>query len=914
MQDSSTNPYIPQESDQIRQKVYERQSPLGKVVKIALIATVSMAVLIGIALFFVIPRTSAVDEQARIKLGDTLQPPDQSLRRVNVQSQLGFSLNYDNRIYTSYAEVGDDSAGSDTSTAVLRGETYENNDLRTMKEYNYVRIRPIESAEVSRALATLPPELEVYATTTNEELDKAAKSPDYQGKSRLALFVQLDTDKRLAKKVADDKTVVSIEASKPSAVTIGGVDYQKVRYTTTNDNYRVSNMKYDECYYTIQHEQPYTVCVSKVRPNNVSATSLVEQVFGTLAFEQPQNISTNISDDEEAATKTDSEKVSYRLPLARLAQSNNSNDVDVISGDDTDQEIIGDDVAASADDGQSPLLTITPEYYSNEKSLAAIVKNQPSVVRIGTLYCVDLALKYESGETATSLTDACVGKTASGVVVSQDGYIATTGHAIRAHKKDVLAGYINFATDREQMLDRLQRVLDYLTKAKILLESDAEYLRTGASIGDQEALAKIENIGSIIPDKFMTPVKEEYTYAIQPTDKPIVVNRNDFYKPSFAYSDSVLKATYVVSDYDTGKSLQETFGSANPSIDAGLLKVEGSFPDVPFVPNEDLKANNVLHIVGFPAYTDSSLTIDRIRNAPVATVTKVEQAYEKEGGRLVQTSSPILPGNDGAPVFDENGDLVGFAVYGLSYCPDQQCFANGTVRSINELKKMLADNNISLQSGSRTAATWRSGVDAYLAADYSKSVSAFGSVASDYRFNRWAPDVEKLASSLKGSEKDTSTWNQALTAMLWSLGVLTALTLILTVAFVVHRRRIDQMRVGHYGAAAAVTPVIAPVGVHMSTPGVPSAQAGQMPPQQSSVNIPVSYGSQAQDTIAAQPPHQAQAPQFGQQLQPLNSSPTLPIQPQPPHTPPQPSQAPQPQSPQATGEQLKDTPENPFYK
>lgn len=895
MEDSSSNPYIPGESEQIRQKVYERQSPLGKAVKWALVVTVSVALLVGVGLFFVIPRTVAVDEQARIQLADTLQSPEQTLKRVNVGSQLGFSFNYDNRIYTSYAEVGDASAGSEASTAVLRDETYENNDLRTLRAYNYVRIRPIESAEVSRALATLPPELEIYATTTNAELDAAAKNPDYQGKSRLALFVQVESDKRLAKKTADDKTVVAIEASKPNSVSIAGVDFQKVRFTTTNENYRVSNVKYDECYYTIQNEQPYAVCVSKVRPNNVSATSLVEQVFDTLAFEQVQNTTTNNTTDDAAGAK--GEKTSFALPLVRLAQSTSPTPSTSPSSSSPDATSQVQDTATNTDDtntegeGQSPLLTITPDYYSNDKSLTAIAKNQPSVMRIGTLYCADLALKYESGETATTLTDACAGRVATGVVVSSDGHIATTGHAIRAHKKDVIAGYINFATDREQMLDRLQRILDYLIKSKILLQSDADYLRTGASIGDQEALAKIENIGSIIPDKFLTTIKEEYTYAVQPSDKPIVVNRNDFYKPSFAYSDSVLKATYVASNYDVDKALQESFGGATPAADVGLLKAEGTFPEVPLVANEDLKADATLNILGYPAYTDSSLTIDKIRNAPVATVTKVEQAYEKEGYRLIQTNSPVLPGNDGAPVFDENSQLAGFAVYGLSYCPDQQCFANGTVRSVSELQKLLNDNNISLASGSKLATTWRSGVERYMAADYSASVAAFEKVTNDYRYNRWAPETAKLASSLKGSDKDTSLMNQLLTVMYWSLSVLAFLTVVLSIAFAIHRRRIDQLRVGHYGAAASVaTPVLVPIGTTAPAPYQPAPVQPQQP-----------YGPQI-------PPQQPQ-PQFGQQVQPPvtfeqpqapGQMPTVPTPPQYPQQPPsQPPQAP---------------PEDPFYK
>src|SRR5690606_24046536 len=145
----------------------------------------------------------------------------------------------------------------------------------------------------------------------------------------------------------------------------------------------------------------------------------------------------------------------FVFPLAYLAQATTTDDTtaeaeDTMAGTDTTSP------------GQSPLITITPEYYGNADSLRAIAKTQPSVVRIGMLYCADLSLKFESGDTATMLSDACTGNVASGVFISKDGYVATTGHAIRTQKKAAISGYINFASTQDQMLERLQRILDYL--------------------------------------------------------------------------------------------------------------------------------------------------------------------------------------------------------------------------------------------------------------------------------------------------------------------------------------------------------------------------------------------------------------------------------------------------------------------
>lgn len=891
MEDSSSNPYIPQESEQIRQKVYERQSPLGKVVKRLLIATGIVAVLVGIGLIFVIPRTSAVDKEGRIKLADALQVPADTLKRVSVASTMGFKLSYDGNVYSSYAEVGDSTAGTDASAAIMSGQTYENTDLRTSRAYNYVRIYPIQSVSSARALATQPPQLEIFSTVTDKDLVAASTNAENKGLSKLSLFVKLDGDKRQQKKVADDNTVVTIDVSKPVSTTIGGIDYQKVRYTTTNDNYRVSNVKYDDCYYTIQNNQPYSVCITGVRPTNVSAASLVEQVVTSLTFEAPTATSAT-------GTQTSDKKTSYVLPTIRLAQATTTTDATSSakttnstnpnsaaggssSGGTSNGSSAGaaDSADAAADtesdsSSMSPLITVTPEYYGDGDSLAAIAKTQPSVVRIGTLYCTDLALKYESGDTAMTLTDACAGSLATGVIVSKDGYIATTGHAIRAQKKAAINGYINFAPDQGQMLDRLQRILDYLLKAKIILQSDADYLKTGASTGDQEALAKIENIASVIPDNFITPINEQYSYAIQPSDKPIVINRTDSNKPSFAYSDSVISAKYVDSDYDAAKSVQETFDSATPPKDIGLLKIDGSYQNANIASSEDVKANDILSTVGYAAYADSSLTVDKIRNAPVVTSSKVDQAYKKDNGRLIQTDTPVLPGNDGAPVVNATGKVIGFAVYGLGYCPDQQCFANGTVRSISELQPLLDKNNIKLAVDSPASEAWQNGVIEYMKANYSGSAGAFESAGSRYPFNRWADPLNKLAVSLKGSSSDTSLMNTLRTVMVAVLFILVIATIVLAIAFAIHRRRLSQQLVGHYGAVeqpvvatpSIASPVLPPVSIPIQTTAptqpVPTAPvAGQPQPVQ---QIPVTFGDtpvqQVTPTAPVQPPAQP-APQ-----------------------------------------------------
>ena len=866
MQDSSTNPYIPQETQQARAATQALSSPLKRVAKLLMIITLVLSILIGAGLLFIAPRTSAEDAQARVELANALHPTAQLSKLIPVKSTLGFSLKYDNLLFTSYAET---TPPVDKATGKVGASAYyENDDLRTVRDYNYVRITPVESTDSDRSAVADPPQLVVTTPVTLDELKKSADKPDYKELSQLGLFVQVSTDKRLAAKAADDGTTVSIDATKPSARTINDVKYQFVRYTTKNENYRIVNEKYDDCYYTIQNDVPVAACITNVRPNSRDDAALGEQALQTLTFHKPVTPVT-----EEPATAAADTKA-----------------------DDASKESVSDEPE------QLPLETPKPEYNTNFTSLNVIAKVQPSVVRIGTLYCADLNLKVASGDVATTLTDACVGSLSSGTFVTQDGLIATTGHAIRYAPKAAISGYINFAENQRELLERLDRVLDYLLTARIILESDAEYLRNGAQIGDQEALAKIENIGSLIPDNYVTPTNDNYSYAVQPTNKPLVIDTSTAARPTFAYSDAVIKGTFVAADYDVKKTSQDKFDSATPPKDVGLLKVEGTFQNVPVGSGTDVKSNNILNIVGFPSYSDRSLVIGKHQNAPIVTNAKVNQTYDQDGQQLIQTGAPVVPGTDGGGTFDQNGKLIGFGVYGLSYCPDRQCFATGTIRSASELHKLMDDKNLALGSLSEASTTWSAGVDEYFKGNYAAASSNFAKAGTMYGFNVFASPLQKLAESKKGSASDTSMMNQLMSVLIAVLIVMVVLTILSMILFLVQKKRLDAMYVGHYGAdVPAFTPPVMTQPQQVMTQPQPTYPQPQQYPGQ----VTPQPGYDQQQYPQAQPvqqyPQQGMAPQQPPYQQPI----TPPVQSAP---------AIDPASPQQPPAQPQNVTEDPFYR
>lgn len=864
MEDNSLNPYIPNADGKLQAKVARPQTPFARIAKIILIVGGVLLVIFAIALAVVAPRLSVVDEGARSDFAKAIQPPDQLSKLVTIKSTLGFKLNYHDQLFTSYGEVGLAKIAAKGSSDQVSSEHYDNSNLKAERQYGLIRITPLQSVDTSRAAITLPPELEIRgydkAALLQTDEAKAAEAdaskgtnggqPAVKGELALSTFVSIDSKKRLGDKTSDDGTTVSIEASKPSSQQINNTDFQKVRYTTRNENYRISSERYDDCYYTIQNAQPYSACIINVRPDSVAAASLLEETLTSVTFQEP-------AETTSAAAKPATE---------------------VSLDDDSSQE------AATPQD------VIQPAYFKNAEILKSIAKNQPAVSRVGTLYCADLVLKLADGSTGTTLTDACIGNISSGTFISKDGHIATTGHAVRYDPRELINGYINFGSSRADMFERLGRVVDYLVKAKFIEQSDAEYLKTGANSGVQDALAKIENFSAVVPADYVQASNEAYSYAVQPTDRPIVLNLGAGNRPAFAYSDTVLQAKFVKAEYDASKAIQSKFENTPSATDIALLKTEGAFPVAYMSAGDDIKANQQLAGVGYPAYVDSSLTIDKILNIPVASMLPVNQTFQQDSHKLVQTTAPVIPGNDGAAVVDESGKLAGLSTYGHRYCPNQQCFANGTVHTITELSTLIDKNNIELKNQSDISDVWAKGVEAYFAGNYGEAASKFTQAGNLYGFNKSATVLAELSKSKSGSESDTTLFNQLVGIFSILVAMLVIVMIVVGVLLFIHLRRLDALRVGHYGEAATIPqPMYAqqPIQSPVATP----PQAQPLPAQN-----PYQYGQPQNQATGQGIPQPMQQPQpWGQQ----QAQPYQPPQGQP--TPPQPSR---PQTP----------PEDPFYR
>jgi hypothetical protein len=131
------------------------------------------------------------------------------------------------------------------------------------------------------------------------------------------------------------------------------------------------------------------------------------------------------------------------------------------------------------------------------------------------------------------------------------------------------------------------------------------------------------------------------------------------------------------------------------------------------------------------------------------------------GGRVVlETSVQIAQGNSGGPSLNDAGEQIGINTYSEIQCQDLNCYGDGLVRDIADLKVLIDRNNIVLQTGG-VSDVWSDGLDAYVAGNYTQALDLFTRVKQQYAANYLAPSMLRLASQYSGTTSDTSTTYQA---------------------------------------------------------------------------------------------------------------------------------------------------------
>ncbi len=254
----------------------------------------------------------------------------------------------------------------------------------------------------------------------------------------------------------------------------------------------------------------------------------------------------------------------------------------------------------------------------------------------------------------------------SGVVLTQDGYIATNNHVVTESEEDRCIGYINNAlgntvnADLEQIVQGIESVFGQ----NCLSEED------------------IQNIYNLLLEEFLSEAKitnEQITYQV------LFPSPND--------DDSENMATiYEAEVVNTGNGLGNPEDGAIIKINASNLVSLDLSPNIP-------ETNSHIWAAGYPGNADiwnidnsdaeASKMTATVTNGVVSAVKAIDDSKYK----VIQTDAAVDHGSSGGPSINRNLDVIGLNTY--SKATDTQGNFNFMVSSelIRNLLPATPDSN-----------------------------------------------------------------------------------------------------------------------------------------------------------------------------------------------------------------------------
>lgn len=357
----------------------------------------------------------------------------------------------------------------------------------------------------------------------------------------------------------------------------------------------------------------------------------------------------------------------------------------------------------------------------------------PAVVKIYHIVCGTLVYRGK-----VLAPDTCSGSTGSGFIVSTDGYIATNGHVVVYGAQDVLA---------DALVSNETLFAQYLKGAKLSDKQVSEVM------GRPElAAAAIAKIYDLSDSDLRFDNKRELTVAALGT-KPLNLKDEAEAKKlvdSFDSTDYLKRANVVGYDYSSKDQFAVV---ANPdkgfsASDVALLKIDATNLPIVRLSDEPVTQNQKVSVFGFPGDADNELTDNNVLGVTV-TNGSINAIRDAAGGdtKLYQSDADASHGSSGGPVVDEHGRAIGLLTYRYA-SGDSADAAKSYIRDIADFKKLLRYKAVSLNTTSKTQATWEKALDQYSKHHYSAALPLFRNAQQLYPAHRLAEryiDLSKQA-------------------------------------------------------------------------------------------------------------------------------------------------------------------------
>lgn len=366
-----------------------------------------------------------------------------------------------------------------------------------------------------------------------------------------------------------------------------------------------------------------------------------------------------------------------------------------------------------------------------------------------------------------------LGATGSGFFVSPDGYLVTNGHV--ANPDDELTAYYA------------------LTDMAPTIFKDAVSTVAAATLGYNPP-------ADIIEQAYQQTLQSTYGGDVQKLADDLYQD----YRSGKLKIDNIKKSNFIQLGYASGSQKKvEQIGKPARLIDSpykgdfdsndlAILKIEGSnFPTVQLGDAQNIQIGKEIYAIGYPGIVQElmGMLTDEGSQLEPSMTKGVISAKKKltDGTEAFQTDAAITHGNSGGPAVDMGGKVIGVTTWSLGDNPGGEGF--NFLISSEEVKRLLARNNVKTDQTSLSTAAWAKGLDLFGQKKYSDALKEFEKAKNLYPDNLDLQGyITKCQEAIaRGEDKSSSSWGWIILAA-FAVGGLILLGIVVLVIVLVAKK------------------------------------------------------------------------------------------------------------------------------
>jgi S1-C subfamily serine protease len=429
-------------------------------------------------------------------------------------------------------------------------------------------------------------------------------------------------------------------------------------------------------------------------------------------------------------------------------------------------------VASSAIEPLALFGLIGEEDDENKEDILDVNAISPAVVKVYHFICGHLVLKGKAYG-----GDVCGASVGSGFLISGDGYIATNGHVVAKDAADILVGeFLRNPALLAQFASSEGLTVEEISQGDVI----ASLLAKIYDLPQSEL--RLENKDEII---LVALGEEPVTADSEKEIRTLKIKLNE----DFAKEAQVIDIDYEPKDLLTIEQKTEEGFSAS---DVALLKIDAQqTPLIHLADSSALQQNAEISLIGFPSDAENNL-ISNVNLSPSVTNGTISSIRNAKGSesRLFQTDADASQGSSGSPAVSEAGQAFGILTYRFKD-NTQANAAKSYIRDITDLKKLISDNGVNLNTESETQEHWEEGLRLFNQSRYSAALEEFKIVYDNYPAHRLVNTYGSQAQKAIREGKDVKDTNYSLLGLIYG-GIAGFVGVIIGAALIAHHHKSHQ--------------------------------------------------------------------------------------------------------------------------